>query len=61
MQDDDFERWQRAAGHECDEVPRRRDDPEETIGELYDRLPAGQWVELPEYGIRVRRLTEESP
>jgi hypothetical protein len=27
----------------------------ETIGELYDRLPTGQWVNLPEHGVRVRR------
>lgn len=32
---------------------------EETIGELAARLPPGQWIELPEYGVRVKRL--ESP
>lgn len=28
--------------------------PDETIGELVDRLPPGVWVELPEYGPGVR-------
>lgn len=31
---------------------------EEKIGELYDRLPAGAWVDLPEYGVRVRRFAD---
>lgn len=26
---------------------------EETIGELAERLPPNEWVNLPEYGIRV--------
>lgn len=27
----------------------------ETIGQLHDRLPVGQWVDLPEFGVRVFR------
>jgi hypothetical protein len=30
----------------------------EKIGELYARLPPGEWVELPEFGIRVKRWAE---
>jgi hypothetical protein len=28
----------------------------ESIGELYDRLPKDVWVNLPEYGIRVKAI-----
>jgi hypothetical protein len=31
---------------------------EETVGQLYDRLPADEWVDLPEYGLRVKRCAE---
>jgi uncharacterized protein (DUF3084 family) len=27
---------------------------DETIGELYDRLPKDKWVDLPEYGVSVQ-------
>lgn len=36
-----------------------RVQPGETVGELYDRLPTGVWVELPEYGVTIKRLPEE--
>jgi hypothetical protein len=32
------------------------DEKPETIGEVHDRLPPEQWVSLPEYGVRVKRL-----
>ena len=32
-----------------------------TIGELHDSLPVGEWVELPRFGIRVKRWTDETP
>lgn len=38
---------------------RNRGDRAETVGELYGRLPSGVWVELPEYGVRVKRAGEE--
>lgn len=31
---------------------------DETIGGLYDSLPPEHWVDLPEYGVRVRRWAE---
>lgn len=35
------------------------DEPKtETIGELTDRIPAGLWVDVPEYGVRIRRWGE---
>lgn len=37
--------------HYCDDQ-----DAPETIGHLADRLPVDVWVDLPEYGIRVKRL-----
>jgi len=33
---------------------------DETIGELHDRLPDGEWVALPEYGVRVKRFPDPS-
>ena len=31
----------------------------ETIGDLYDRIPpTGEWVHLPEYGVRVARFED---
>lgn len=32
----------------------------ETVGALHDRLPPNVWVNLPEYGVRVKRVGEES-
>lgn len=29
----------------------------ETVGELHDRLPVDEWVNLPEFGVRVKRVT----
>lgn len=34
---------------------------DETIGELHDRLPEDQCVDLPEYGVRVRRWPDPDP
>jgi hypothetical protein len=31
---------------------------DETIGELRDRLPEDEWVDLPEYGVRVKRWAD---
>lgn len=31
---------------------------DETIGELHDRLPEDQWVDLPQFGVRVKRWPE---
>lgn len=30
----------------------------ETIGELADRIPAGEWIDLPEYGVRVKKWAD---
>jgi hypothetical protein len=37
-------------------TPSRDPDAPESIGELYDRLPKDEWVNLPEYGIRVKAI-----
>lgn len=37
------------------------EETEETIGELADRLPPGVEVNLPEYGLTVRRWPESAP
>lgn len=34
-------------------MPEKNSQREETIGELHDRLPIGQEVFLPEYGVNV--------
>lgn len=43
-----------AMGYSCPE----HDPRAETIGELADRLPDDQWVDLPEYGVRVKKWGE---
>lgn len=37
--------------------PDTAERPGETVGELYDRLPPGQWVEA--YGVRIQRWPTE--
>lgn len=33
---------------------------EETIGQLFDRLPRGQWTAVPEYGVMMRAWPQEA-
>lgn len=38
------------------------DDPGgETVGQLWERLPHDEWVDLPEYGVRVRAWKDTPP